>query len=112
MTCFIIHMIFRAEFEDDDSGVLVRESIVQVTATDGDAAHTEACRIGVERDGESVESRCGPARLRFVGVRKIVEVNAIRNGTELTTLDLELDERSDVDALVRGEEMVRAIYEW
>lgn len=110
---YAAHVIMYVEFKDGNQDHYpIWENIYLVKAGTDDAAFTKAESIGREHEGDSEgtfrwENRA--ARWRFAGVRKLTTCensdNQPADGTEVTYLQYKISSRSDLDHLLKSEEM-------
>jgi len=119
-TSYAAHLVMAVRVADTAGGAIpVYENVVLIDAESDDAAMREACAIGradVAEPDPSFRWDGRPARLEFVGVRKLMTCqprglsHKIESGAELTYAQLSVRSEADLRKLVEGEP-VEVVYE-
>jgi hypothetical protein len=99
--------------EGTGNGYSAREVCVLICANSFASARAHAEALGPRYEGQHVECPAGDGTARFLGVRKIVPCvtgtddttppRELVEGVELTSVDLEFAEETDVERLLAGD---------
>jgi len=106
----VVGYFFRSQRIDP---VSVEENVVLIDAEDRETAMGSALKLGLNYavDDPTLEIDGKPAVAQFIGIRKLVEICGPVNttsdepihGAEISYFTYTVENRSDLDALMRGE---------
>ena len=110
-TMFAVHTLVavRVDGREASEGIPVYENVLLIQAADGDDAERRATEIAVLEEEEELRWGGRPARLEFVGIRKVIEcqpfgtAKRIGSGAELTYSVLAVASEADLKKLVAGD---------
>lgn len=113
-TMFAVHTLVavRVEGREANDTIPVYENVLLIQATDGDDAERRATDIASLEDEEELRWDGKPARLRFVGIRKVIEcqpfgtAKRIGDGAELTYSVLSVASDADLKKLAAGDPVI------
>jgi hypothetical protein len=119
-TSYAAHLVMAVRVAAPENGAIpLYETVVLIAAESDDEAMREACAIGrADAADPDPTFRWGghPARLEFVGVRKLISCQPrglsgkIESGAELTYSQMSVRSEDDLRKLVEGEP-VEVVYE-
>lgn len=107
-TMFAVHTLVAVRVEGGE-GIPVYENVLLIHAADATEAERRATEIAVLEEEEELRWGGRPARLEFVGIRKVIECQPfgtdkrIGSGAELTYSVLAVASEADLKKLAAGD---------